>query len=708
MKSPPTLYLIDGYAQFFRAYHAIRSPMSSPVTKEPTNMTFGFVGMLLKLLRGEGKISREGGRADYIVVALDVSGDTETFRSTLYPDYKANRPPPPEDLRPQVDRALSILNAIGVPVLGMEGFEADDVIATLVTQLQKERPDLRVRFISKDKDLKQLLRSGAARTIQSDDGAIGDGGRVSLAGDQSEGAAASWAPVEMYDIHTDELATVESLLADTGLTPPQVIDMLALMGDNVDNVPGVEGIGPKTAAQLIAQYGSLDGLLARSHEIKGKRGEALRATADRLPLSRTLVTLRHDVPVRLDLSAASRDSFKLDLLMPILRELGFNRYQDELKLILGNPGGPPVPAGFLRDESKTADAEKLGSAGDRSSSGGVPAAYPGGLPVQHRTASIPTPSKKTASRGAKREQSSLSGGLFDSVSDSGSAASDSAPVAAASTAPTSIAGCDYRCVTTKEQLDELIEQLKVAPVIAIDTETTHLSPLRCKLCGVSISIKPGTGFYIPVRSPAPDRHLDEATVLSALRPILEDPTRPKTGHNLKYDLLVFRRHGVTLRGLGQTENADGTVRSTSPSLEAPSAFPDPATRIPGPELDPDGPGGDRQVTQAPYTSFDSMVASFLIDASRSSHSLDSLALALLGRTNISIKELIGSGKDQRTFDMVPLEQATIYAAEDADVSLQLHDLMRPQLRAMGLMDLFVTVELPLVEVLAELEWNGIL
>src|SRR5262249_15023272 len=158
--SMPTLYIIDGYAQFFRAYHAIRTPMTSPVTKEPTNMTFGFVGMLLKLLRGEGKIRDvPGAQADYVVVTIDVSGDRETFRSELYPEYKANRPPPPNDLFPQVERAMAILRQIGVPIVGTEGFEADDVIATLVTQLRRAHPGLRIRIISKDKDLKQLLGS---------------------------------------------------------------------------------------------------------------------------------------------------------------------------------------------------------------------------------------------------------------------------------------------------------------------------------------------------------------------------------------------------------------------------------------------------------------------------------------------------------------------------------------------------------------------
>src|SRR5262245_28851171 len=161
----PTLYLIDGYAQFFRAYHAIRTPMTSPVTKEPTNMTFGFVGMLLKLLKGEGKIGEGGGRADYIAVALDVGGDKETFRSELYPEYKATRSEPPVDLQPQVERALAMLKAIGVPVIGSPGFEADDVIAGIARELKEKHAGVRLRIISKDKDLKQLLADGADHSV---------------------------------------------------------------------------------------------------------------------------------------------------------------------------------------------------------------------------------------------------------------------------------------------------------------------------------------------------------------------------------------------------------------------------------------------------------------------------------------------------------------------------------------------------------------
>lgn len=619
MPAPPTLYLIDGYAQFFRAYHAIRTPMSSPVTKEPTNLTFGFIGMLLKLLRGEGRVGADDGRPDYVAVALDVSGDRGTFRSRLYPEYKANRPPPPEDLPVQVDRCLRTLRELGVPVLGAEGFEADDVIATLVSRLRRAHPGLRIRIISKDKDLKQLLSDRL---------------------------------VELYDIHTDEVTDAAKLRAETGVLPAQVVDMLALMGDTSDNVPGVEGVGPKTAAQLIAEYGSLDNLVAHAGEVKGKRGENLRAAAVRLPLSRQLVTLRHDAPVDLDLGSASRAGFRLEALIPILKELGFNRYQDDVKALLGGPAaGSTAPLG---------GSSASGSAVTKRTSGG-------------------------RLRSKDSQSDPFDGGLFssgDGPSQPGSA-KERGPVRRAQSG-------EYRCIRTRAELDELLGQMRSAPIFAVDTETTSLSPHRARLCGISVSVRVGTGAYIPIRSPDPTGHLDERTVLETLRPLLEDPTRPRCGHNLKYDLLVLRRHGVKL---------DGFLRPLGPGLvhnPAPSAAGGATSRA---------FAGVAPIE--PATAFDSMVASYLIDADRSSHSLDALALALLGRTNISLKELLGVGDAQRTFESVPLELATEYAAEDADVSLRLYELMSPQLRAMNLEALFGMVEMPLVEVLAELEWNGI-
>ncbi|MCC7389565.1 MAG: DNA polymerase I [Phycisphaerales bacterium] len=575
-----TLYLIDGFAQFFRAYHAIRTPMTSPVTKEPTNMSFGFVGMLLKLLRGEGQMH---GPPDYIAVALDIGGDRGTFRSEIYPDYKATRSEPPDDLMPQVDRALALLREIGVPILGAPGFEADDVIATLATSFSQRHPDIRVRIISKDKDLKQLLGEGAP-------------------------------PTEMYDIHTDILITAQTLKDETGLTPPQVVDMLALMGDTVDNVPGVPGIGPKTAAQLIAEFGTLDAVLAEVREdkpakdwkIKGKRRENILAAADAgvLDLSKKLVALRHDVPLEFDLTQAEVPRLRLDRMLPILQELGFNRYQDELKALLGQPAAGATAA--------SQPAERTTKPG-------------GGL-------------------SSPRPRPAEPGGLFDALDDT----------------PTHTkADGAYHCVRTQADLDQLITALKSAAAIAVDTETTSLRPVQANLCGLSFAVTPGEAWYVPVRSPDPASHLNEQTVLHALRPILEDATIPKLGHNIKYDILVLRRAGVELRG-HLAEH-----------------------------------GGD------------SMIASYLIDASRSSHSMDALALALLSRTNISIRELIGSGPQQRTFDTVALDRATEYAAEDADVTLQLARRMLPQIRAMHLDALFYDLEMPLVDALAELEWNGI-
>ncbi|MBX3363535.1 MAG: DNA polymerase I [Phycisphaeraceae bacterium] len=555
----PTLYLIDGYAQFFRAYHAIRTPLTSPVTKEPTNMTFGFIGMLFKLLRGEGKI---GGAPAAVAVAIDVSDDRGTFRSSLYPEYKANRPPIPEDLPVQIDRCLATLRELGVPIVGAAGFEADDVIATIVSRLRNTHPDWTIRIISKDKDLKQLLDPGH---------------------------------VELFDIHTDTVLDADALKAETGLTPAQVIDMLALMGDNVDNVPGVPGIGPKTAAQLITQYGSLDALLADADNIKGKRGENIRGAAHALPLSRELVTLRHDAPVELDLAVASPDRLHLERLGPILRELGFNRYQEDLKNLLGHGGPDPIP-----------------------------------MPASPATSALIP-----------------GGGLFDHLPQS------SAPTTYAAHA------AGYTAVTTHDQLADLAARLAASPIFSIDTETTSLSPRQAKLCGISLSLAPGSGVYIPIRSPSPETHLDETTILNALRPILEDPERPKIGHNLKFDLLVLRNAGVELRGLEHPETCD------------------------------------------------TMIASFLIDSGRSSHSMDALAKALLNYTTIPISDLLGHGNSQRTFDDVPLAQAITYAAEDADITFRLAELMKPQLRAMGLHELASKLETPLVAVLAELEWNGI-
>ncbi|MFO0083438.1 MAG: DNA polymerase, partial [Phycisphaerales bacterium] len=476
-----------------------------------------------------------------------------------------------------------------------------------VTRLTAERPDLRIRIVSKDKDLKQLLVQGR---------------------------------VELYDIHTDAIIDQATLKGETGIDPPQVADMLALMGDSSDNIPGVEGIGPKTAAELIARFGTAQAVLeaarasasmGKDAPIKGARAEKIRAAADILAISRQLVELRRDVPITLDLASAAQSSFRLDSLMPLLRELGFNRYQDELRSLLGSN----------TSSGSVSSAAGLESVRQTTSPTFAPRSSPSAVSARARPVASDSPA----------------GTLFASLDES-SGAQDGMSQISSRAAGAATRGT-YRCARSEADYAELAAELAGAKVISLDTETTGLSPMRSELVGVSISTRAGAGWYLPCRSPEPATHATPDALAAFLRANIAGSSTPIVGHNLKFDLLVLRRAGVEIA------NFDSRA-------------------------------------------FDTLIASFLIDSGRSSHSLDALALSLLGHTNISIKELLGSGASQKTFDAVPLELATEYAAEDADVALRLHDLFAPQLRAMELDTLFRDVELPLVAVLADLEFNGVL
>lgn len=284
-----TLYLIDGFAQIFRAYYAIRNGMQSPVTGEPTHAVFGFTGMLLKLFNEL--------KPDYVVVAVDAPG--KTFRDEMYSEYKATRDETPADLTAQIPRVFELVEGFGVPVIGKEGLEADDVIATITEKVLNDPncQDVRIRIVSRDKDLEQLI-----------------GERVTL-----------------YDIHKDEEIDEATLWEKRGVKPHQVIDLLALVGDTADNVPGVPGIGPKTAAKLVQEYGGIDGLLENIDEIKGKRRENLEAAKETLPLARTLVTLKRDGDVPFDLESAKTGRIDVQKLLSLFQQLGFRRYQDEVR-----------------------------------------------------------------------------------------------------------------------------------------------------------------------------------------------------------------------------------------------------------------------------------------------------------------------------------------------------------------------------------------
>jgi len=546
-----TLYVIDAFAQIFRAYFAIRGGMNSPVTGEPTHAVFGMTGMFFKLLNQY--------RPEFVAVALDAPG--KTFRDEMYAEYKATRNATPDDLISQIPRVFELIKHLNIPIISKPGLEADDVMAIMTCQVIADPAcrDVQVRLVSKDKDLEQLLNERVA----------------------------------MFDIHTDATLDVPGLLAAKGIGPEQVTDYLALIGDSVDNVPGVEGIGPKTATQLLQQYGTIDGIYAHIEEIKGKRRENLEKARGHIELSRKLVTLECSGDIGFTLEDARVRPINLPGILEFFQQLGFNRFQEEAKRL---------------------------------------AAY----------SPAPRPAAPTTGQGSLFAES----------------AAESTPDEAAGAVPRERAAAGaYRSITSCEALAELVETLKSQPMVSVDTETTGLER-DAAIVGISLAWEPGAGVYVPILSPETEAHLDEATILNALRPLLEDPALPKCGHNVKFDAGVFLRHGVHLRGV----------------------------------------------------QFDSMLAATLLDPSRGSAKLDNLALSLLNYEMVPISELIGGKGDpeQRSMASVPVEQMTLYAAEDADIALRLHHALLPMLKEQGMAELLCTVEAPLAAVIAEMEANGIL
>ncbi|HJN71550.1 MAG TPA: DNA polymerase I [Phycisphaerales bacterium] len=541
-----SLYIIDGHAQFFRAYYAIRTPMSSPVTGDPTNMVYGFTAMLLKLLREE--------KPEHLAVVIDVAGDQESFRTEIDPEYKANREAAPDDFGVQVDACLEVLEALNIPVYGEPVVEADDVIASLVKRMRQEQPDLNMRIISRDKDLTQLIDSH----------------------------------VELFDAHKGQTVVPDDVFKTPGMEiPPSMVgDILAMMGDTSDNIQGVPGVGPKTAAKLIMDYGSIEGVYENIDQIKGKRKENLLASRDILTLSRKLVTLKEDVEFDFDLAKTKSDPSAWDVkaIESLFRGLGFNRFPDDVKRI-------------ARGEETTVSNDKK-------------------------------PKKATPT---------ITGGLFDMGPDRDH--------------PAYSAG--YTLIDTKKKLDALVKRCENATILAVDTETTGLNPMSAELCGISISLGKGDGAYIPTK--CPEKHLEQGVVIESLRAVLEDETVAKIGHNIKYDLVVLQNAGIKVRG----------------------------------------------------TLHDTLIAAWLIDASRSGYSMDAVALGTLGYECIPISELIGKGKTQVTFDHVPIIDACPYAAEDVDITFQLWNVFEPQLELKNLRSLYDEIEMPLVRVLAAMRIAGV-
>ncbi|MEY4770019.1 MAG: hypothetical protein RIQ40_759 [Planctomycetota bacterium] len=459
MSDADALWIIDGHAQFFRAYHAIRGGMTSPITNEPTHMVFGFTGVLLKLLREK--------RPNRLVLVIDAAGDRGTFRSAIYPEYKAHREPPPQDFSPQVQRCVQLCKLLAIPVVAVPEVEADDSIATLVLRARAAHPDMAIRIVSRDKDLGQLLDSHTA----------------------------------LVDGQTGQLIDTEALFESKGVRPDQVVDMLTLMGDPVDNVPGAKGIGPKTAAAMITQYGSLDGLLANLDKLTPKKREAIEAVQAQFPLTKRLVSLKSDCAVEPGIEDRPLDLSKADAagVLELMHQLGFHRHRTDLAEVLGvAAAGTPAAA----EPAAKAPAPKPRKKDDGPSLFDAP---------DETAAEMPLPSEGVARDGT------------------------------------------YTMLTDASAIERFVKQareaVKAGATLAFDTETDSVQPTRAGLVGLSLAFAEHAGAYIPLRSPQPERHLDWHAVKPLVQPVLEDASVPKTAHNAKFDLIVLERHGVKVVGM---------------------------------------------------------------------------------------------------------------------------------------------------------------
>jgi DNA polymerase-1 len=491
--------------------------------------------------------------------AFVVDAPGRTFRDDLYPQYKANRPPMPEELRAQVEPMMAIVEALGFPILRIDGVEADDVIGTLAREAAREGAV--VTISTSDKDFAQLV------------GGVDGGGRIELVNTMSG----------------SRLDSDDAVVAKFGVRAAQIVDYLALMGDAIDNVPGVEKCGPKTAAKWLGEYGTLDGVIAAVDAIKGKIGDNLRAALPRLPLNRELVTIKTDVAMELPASALKLRARDADALRVLYTRYGFNQALRELD---GNAAPEPAP----------------GKAGVR----GTEAGY--------------------ARSAAKPEV---------------------APDAALA------APGEYAMVVARAQLDDWVARLHAAGEFAFDTETDALDPMRANLVGISLAVEPGKACYVPLGHdyPGVPAQLPRAEVLDALRPLFADAGKRKLGQHGKYDLHVLRRHGIDVAGYAD----------------------------------------------------DTMLESFVLNATASRHDMDSLAARYLGYTTVKFAEVAGKGAKQITFNQVALDDATRYAAEDADVTLRLHRVLAPKLAAEPSLErVYRDIEMPLVPVLARIEGNGVL
>jgi len=539
------LILVDGSSYLYRAFHAL--PPLTNSRGEPTGAVYGVINMLQRFVR-ENEHSR-------LVVVFDAPG--KTFRDTLFTEYKAQRPPMPDDMRSQVEPLFAVVKALGWPLLRIPGVEADDVIGTLACRAAKAGE--RVVISTGDKDMAQLVDAE---------------GRVTL-----------------VNTMTNTRLDRDGVKAKFDVWPEQIVDYLALVGDSSDNIPGIEKVGPKTAAKWLAQYGSLAELVKNADKVTGKVGENLRAGLATLDLSQKLATIKLDVelPAELDLERCPPD-------IAALREL-YARLEFKAWLRALDGDNPPV--------------DKPGAEG-----------------------------------GARETSSEVLSGL---------------PPAPEGVADSELGALPrhYRTVLDEAALDELVAALESAPLIALDTETTSIAYREARIVGLSFAVAPGEAWYVPLGhdyAGAPAQ-LDRAATLARLKPVIEDASRPKVGHHLKYDVHVLAHEGIALAG----------------------------------------------------QRYDTMLESYVLDSVAIRHDMDSCADRYLGVTTIKYEDVTGKGAKQIPFGQVSVENATAYAAEDADITLRLHQTLWKRLgKEPKLLKLYEEIEQPLVPVLTRMEACGVL
>ena len=529
IKKTDHFYLIDGSGYIFRAYYAL-PPLTRKSDGLPTGAVSGFCSMLFKLLE-DSKSNQNLQKPTHFAVIFDSA--RKTFRNDIYSDYKANRSEAPDDLAPQFEYIRKSVLAFNLPSVELMNYEADDLIATYVDEILTI--GAKVTIVSSDKDLMQLYKKN----------------------------------VRIFDPMKNKFILEEDIFNKFGVDASKVIDVQALAGDSSDNVPGVPGIGVKTAAELINKYGTLEKLLKSADEIKqNKRRETLIENKDKALISKQLVTLMHDAPVNQKLEDFRLKEIDKDKLYKFLREMEFNRLLSSAISAYGEPN-------FLSSKTEVQDKQK------------------------------------------------------------------------------EITKKNYSLISEIDELDDWIKEAEEVGELAIDTETTSVDPHQASLVGISLSSKVGKACYIPVGHKS-EKNLDKKSVLSKLKPLLEDPSIKKIGQNIKFDFIILYREGISISPMEDT-----------------------------------------------------MLMSYVLDAGKNRHNMDTLSELHLGHKTTTFKELVGSGKKEINFSDVELDKAKDYAAEDADITFRLYKKFIKNLKSEKMINIYEIFEKPMIEILAFMEMKGI-